>query len=1295
VRGHDQSRRRVHGRAWFGIILVATALVVARPVRGQQDPVTEPPAAPARVRESIELAARRVRYWQDGGDQWVLLSGRAAVMQGTEGLRAQEIIVRVKAATSPAGTTYRLDVYAEGLTPVAGQPARDAARETLQADTPPRLYSYVSDGVVRADGPPRGSPTLARSGFLQTGPPARQPGDGAPVAPTDGPRPGPPTAPREDRPVANPASASDAPAGAVNPPDPRPAERSAPRASGREPADPRVRRARDAGATRPAQDDGGLPPPVESAPGGGEGDDTPAPVEPRTAQRGDGELPPPVETPPPGRGDDELPPPAESPPLESAPTVPSLPGGSDPGAPATELAPLPAPGGETTPAPPSDGPRNGPRPSSAEDLKEKERIRDQFTPISPGTQRVTRISPRNSGLTVQRLPLANGLDTVIARGGVNIVTRSAQFGEIDISADSAVIWRRVDPKGRALTTGPNGEEIEDAHSPMEIYLEGNVVLLQDERKVAGNGDQKTYRANQAYYDVLNDRFIGLEAELGMFAPGLIAPVKVNSPRIEQYRPLERAANGTWVYGLQQIRAEETMTTGSRFPKPGYRINSRSIDITRVRTLQTNPNTGKPVGDKSDPEAPDDLTWRIDARQNVFRMGRVPVFYWPRVVMDAEDIEPPLRQFTFRTNNYFGQQALADFNGFRLIGVKRPKNVDLWNVDVDYLSTRTKRFPALGTEIGWFGSDLFNDLADPYDKVKGEAPSVTKDYFGYFDIWGLYDYGRDILGTGPAIETKVPALGKSGYFRGPGGPTPQLSGIPAFTNPRGRVNFRHMQRFLPDDEEHLYEDLRLQIEVGTYSDRYFLEEYYKRLFDIGMDQETLLYGIRQKQNRAFSVWTEANLQSWETETQWLPKLDYFRLGDSLLGDRLTYFQHSGVNYASTHTASEVNNPNIFAFLPYDPISNTSGTLRSGRAYTNHEIDLKLNLGDVVRVVPYLQGQAVGWSNQIAGNEVGRVWGAYGARLDFMAFRAYPTVQSELFNVHGLNHKINFEADYRNAVSNVRLDQIGVQDDLDDNTYETVRRYFALTNYAGGILPMQYDPRHLILRRAISPITGTTDVQATIETIHLGIHQRLQTKRGPEGRRRIIDYMTLDLDTTYFPNASRDNFGKPFGQNMYDWKWFIGDRTSITSYGWFEFFNITGNPIYKTNTNRNNNPFGLNMITTGVSLSRPPRGNIFVGYSIINTGPINTSAPITTVSYWLSPKWYGTSSLMYDFGNRILLSAAGSLTRIGADYLTTVGLTVDPQRQSYMFAFQVSPRLSPNLKLGSSQMAAFDARYAPTQ
>ena len=96
---------------------------------------------------------------------------------------------------------------------------------------------------------------------------------------------------------------------------------------------------------------------------------------------------------------------------------------------------------------------------------------------------------------------------------------------------------------------------------------------------------------------------------------------------------------------------------------------------------------------------------------------------------------------------------------------------------------------------------------------------------------------------------------------------------------------------------------------------------------------------------------------------------------------SYFTHSGLDYATIHTDVMVNNPNLFAFLPFDPISNTTGTFSSGRFYTNHELDMPLNIGNVFRFVPYVQGQAVGWTDQLGGGPLGhlptgamgRIWG----------------------------------------------------------------------------------------------------------------------------------------------------------------------------------------------------------------------------------------------------------------------------------------------------------------------------------
>ncbi|WP_406695407.1 hypothetical protein V5E97_30730 [Singulisphaera sp. Ch08] len=1326
MRLHEQTTDSTR-RTWCWIILGIT--LAPSPVLAQSQAES---AQLARSADPIDLAAGSIRHWSQGPDQWLLLQGKVAILQGLEGVRANQAVIRVTRSETQTGALHRLDVYAEGQAQPIGRPVSPLPvyRTTLVTDKNVRFKPYDNKVVAREASPPKGLAILDRA-FPAS---ALAKASGSAVPPRTRPA---------DRPVEPPAALATIPeidltpsavtpttvtrralpaaqaAAAPRAVTPRPSSRPiipvehlnesmpvvvptpadvspATLASRGYPVTEGIETSRQAApppttrpvvpVTEPLPELAPVPPEVApataaSAERTGKMDRVVVPTqfEPEGFDGGS-----------PGDPPGGFPAPAESPEMEDAPSVPNL--SPFPLEPPTELDPLPGPALTPNPRLPEGGAAAPARPAPP------------TIPIMPGTQRTTRMNSRDgTPYTLQTLPNAGGFSTIVIRGGVNVLTVSPPpVGLIDLSADRVIIWRKMDAK---TITGPNGEKIESSGDPMEVYLEGHVIIRQDKQEVAGTGDQQTYHAEKAYFNIQSGRLIAVDAELDMFAPGLIAPTKMFSPRIEQFRPLVPGTDGGMIYGREEIRADQTMITGSRFPVPGYRFTSRSIDINHVVSAKTDPNTGQSVGDPRDPRTEPDLTWRIDARRNVFYLGPLPVFYWPRILANADDIEPPIRQIRYGYNNYLGHQILTDFNGFRLFGIRKPDWIDSWNVDIDYLSMRSQQFPALGSEIGWFGKDFVSDLFDPYRRNIRETDRVGPDgYFGYLDMWGLRDDGIDVLGTGPAIVTpsgdiRLPdgtVPGKRGYQRGISGIPGLPNGVPPFQKYRGRINMRHMQSLLGADADP-YEDFRFQVEAAYVSDRQFLEEYYKRLTETGLDQETLGYVIRQKDNWAWSIWTEANLQNFNTETQWLPRLDYYRLGDSPLGNLLTYSQHSGIDYANVHTAVEVNNPNIFAFMPYDPISNTSGVFRSGRAFTNHELDLPLNFDNILRVVPYVQGQAVGWDNQISGNAVGRIWGAAGARADIMAWRRYPDIESDLFNVHGLNHKVNFQVDYRNAYSNVNLNEIGVQDDLDDNTYEFVRRYFALFQYHGGVLPAQYDPRHLILRRGISPITGTTDVQGTIQTLQLNMHSRLQTKRGPEGRRRIMDFMTFDLSSTYFPYAQRDNFGKAFGQNSYNWQWFLGDRTSLVSYGWFEFFDIGGKPKIQASKNLASDPFGLNVITSGISISRPPRGNIFIGYTILDSGQITTSALNPSVSYWMSPKWYGTFSTSYDFGNAIWLSSMFSFTRVGADYLTTIGLVVDPQRNNFsQLAIAISPRLSPGIRLGSgSGLSQFDSRYAPTQ
>ncbi len=1243
MREHDQPRRPARLRAWIGLILAASlqGLVEAE----------DPRAVHSELAGAIDLTATRALVWDAPDGRWAVLEGVAGATRDGRGLTASSIVARITGQKLDGRTIYQAELYAEGNVQAPGgdAPPRKDGRAVLRSVE----GVNVSPSAVWLKSPPAGLDLVARAGFPAEAPPVSMPPDQLArevVA--------------QARAVATPADRD--PRG----PDPHVVEARAlvPAADApKPPADPALEPSQAIEAQEPVID---LPPidadPGLTVPDLDDFDSSPAPAPEALPDRDE----PPDLAPLPGERDDE-----PAPPLRGDDVLPpidddDLPEEADPRAPRRDAEPR--------------------------------------MPVTPGTQRATWINPRSSvPMSIQK-EQSGDTSIWIIRGGVHVVSTTPQNGTIDLEADSAIVWRRKPPEEGEPMTGPQGEIVDDANQPMEMYLEGNVVLRQDENHFAGRADQRTFRAQTLYYDFVTERLMGTEAQADVFAPHLISPMKVKAPRIDQFRPVVKGPDGRLVLGPDpEIRAAGAVSTGSRFPNPAYKITNRSITLTRRSTPAVDPDTGKPLRGRGFQGGPRDQVWRFDARTNFFYMGPVPIFYWPRFVGDSDDLDPPLRMISFATNNYFGQQVLTDWNGFKLFGIPHPRQIDNWNIDIDYLSYRTKRWPALGSEMGWFGNDLVNDLRDPFRRDRDANPSWARDYFGYLDVWGLRDYGIDNLGSGPAIITNgPPGAGSRGF---------QRSGTPSFQDVRGRWNLRHMQRFLPDDEEHQFEDMKLQIENAYFSDRYFLEEYYKRLHDVGMDQETLAYGQWQKNNWAMSLQAEANLMDFRTDTQWLPKFDYYRMGDTLLGDRLVYSSHSGVDYANTHTDVMVNNHDLFplkigspdlAFIPFDPISNTSGVFSAGRGFTDHELRLPLNIFDVVRIDPYVQGQLTGWSNQIGGGGrfnqmprndfVGRVWGAAGVHMEATMWKIYSGVDSEWLNVHGLNNKVSFFGDFRTAYSNQKLNSLAIQDDLDDDTYEMVRRYFAITLWNNGILPDGYDPRHLILRRALSPISGPNDVQASIETFNFGVHQRLQTKRGPEGKRRIVDWMTLDASTTYFPYAARDNMDKPWGQTMYNYQWFLGDRTSIISTGWFDFWNLQGGTPQDNYLVGPVNPKGLNVITTGISLSRPPRGSVFIGYSVIDSSMIRTSALNASVNYWLSPKWYGTFSQSYDFGNRISLGSMVSFTRIGADYLLSLGLSVDPQRGAYQAAFQVSPRLAPMLRLGSGTGTnSFDSRLAPVQ
>lgn len=151
VRQHEQTTDSTR-RAWCWIILGITLALSPIQAWSQAESVD-----PARSAEPIDLAAGSIRLWNQGADQWLLLQGKVAILQGLEGVRANQAVIRVTRSETPTGATHRLDVYAEGQAQPIGRPVSPLPvyRTTLVTDKNVRFKPYDNKAVAREAGPRR------------------------------------------------------------------------------------------------------------------------------------------------------------------------------------------------------------------------------------------------------------------------------------------------------------------------------------------------------------------------------------------------------------------------------------------------------------------------------------------------------------------------------------------------------------------------------------------------------------------------------------------------------------------------------------------------------------------------------------------------------------------------------------------------------------------------------------------------------------------------------------------------------------------------------------------------------------------------------------------------------------------------------------------------------------------------------------------------------------------------------------------------------------------------------------
>ena len=286
-------------------------------------------------------------------------------------------------------------------------------------------------------------------------------------------------------------------------------------------------------------------------------------------------------------------------------------------------------------------------------------VQPESVPVPNGLR--VRIMPR-SGIAPRfesRQDVA-GNNLAIFDGGVKILIEGLPSyggaldvsGTVDIETDRLVVWSSA-PVGL-------GETVHQANTPIELYMEGNIVFRQGDRVV---------QAQAMYYNTNLEYGVILDAELLSAIPRYEGLVRLKSQVLRQ---LDR----------DHFVAENASLTTSRLGIPTYEFKSGVLTFEDRQVPAINPFTGQPEINPQTGAPLVDHQQLVTGENNVLLLDEVPVFYWPWFAADLQ--RPPLYvdSIAYRHDSVFGNQILIDLNPYQILGIrKKPAGTD-WTASLD-------------------------------------------------------------------------------------------------------------------------------------------------------------------------------------------------------------------------------------------------------------------------------------------------------------------------------------------------------------------------------------------------------------------------------------------------------------------------------------------------------------------------------------------------------------------------------------------------------------------------------------
>ena len=149
------------------------------------------------------------------------------------------------------------------------------------------------------------------------------------------------------------------------------------------------------------------------------------------------------------------------------------------------------------------------------------------------------------------------VQVLVITGGVTLnIDGIEESGPVDLRADHMVVWAQA-------VAGFDGQAaetlIQNGDAPLQIYLEGNIVVLQNDPK---QDIPTVTTAQRAFFDIREKRAIlqNVEVKVKVKTPKFPISIRIRAEEVRQQSESSFQALNAWV-------------TTSQFGKPGYRIEA--------------------------------------------------------------------------------------------------------------------------------------------------------------------------------------------------------------------------------------------------------------------------------------------------------------------------------------------------------------------------------------------------------------------------------------------------------------------------------------------------------------------------------------------------------------------------------------------------------------------------------------------------------------------------------------------------------------------------------------------------